>query len=141
MAGMDRQRAMACVPVKNERVREQDVGGGLVRLVYRLPYRPWFTRLTRAMGKPEQPMLKKLELDEMGSAAWRLMDGRRCVAEVAAAMAEAYDLYRPEAEAAVSAFVRDLGRRGVIGLQEPGDQPEEDQPEEDQADEEPEPDA
>jgi hypothetical protein len=60
--------------------------------------------------------LKKLHLDEMGTAVWDLMDGRRSVRRVIQGFATKYQLHLKEAEVAVTRFLRELGKRGLIGF-------------------------
>ncbi len=45
-----------------------------------------------------------------------MLDGRRSLGRIAAAFAEAHQLEPREAEIAVTQFIRDLGRRGLVGL-------------------------
>ena len=56
-------------------------------------------------------------LDVRGSAVWRLLDGRRTGAEVAAALREAEGGELEAAEARVALFLHQLYRHGMIGLE------------------------
>jgi hypothetical protein len=47
-----------------------------------------------------------------------MIDGKRTVWDIVAAFAEAHQLEIREAEMAVTQFLRDLGKRGLIGMQE-----------------------
>ena len=116
-SGLTRAEALECVPVKSEAVEEEYLAGGLVRLTYASGIRPWARSLARRLGRPEPaPVPHKLELDELGSMVWGLMDGTRSILGVVEAFAERYQLQPREAEVAVTKFIRDLGRRGLIGL-------------------------
>jgi hypothetical protein len=57
-----------------------------------------------------------MELDEIGSATWAWLDGQRTVRDLAVLLAERYDLHEREAEVAMAAFVRELGKRGIVAL-------------------------
>lgn len=47
---------------------------------------------------------------------WDRIDGKRSIAALAAGFAAAHRLDGREAEIAVTQFLRELGRRGLIGL-------------------------
>jgi hypothetical protein len=114
---LSRQEALAARPVKNSFVQEEETQGGLVRLTYPVTLKPWFARISRIMGHDGQYRgHKSLDLDQMGSTAWRLMDGEHSVAELSQKFVKRYGIHFREAEAAMTAFVRELGRRGLIGL-------------------------
>jgi hypothetical protein len=52
----------------------------------------------------------------MGTAVWELMDGERSARQIAEAFARKYQVQVREAETAVTRFLRELGRRGLIGI-------------------------
>ena len=86
---------------------------GLVRLSYPISLKPWIARfLPRNISLP----IRTLELDTMGSFVWHHIDGRRSVQKLAGIVADHYTCHPAEAEHAVAAFVRQLGRRGILGL-------------------------
>ncbi|MEW6218909.1 MAG: PqqD family protein [Thermodesulfobacteriota bacterium] len=115
-----RMAALACVPVRSLAVAEERLAGGLVRLSYPVQLRPWLARLVRGLGLAGSPQRRPLDLDRLGTAVWDLVDGHRTVAEVAAAFARQHRLEPREAELPVAAFLRELGRRGIIGLADRG---------------------
>jgi len=87
-------------------------------LSYPVVMRPLFAWLVRRMGAPEAPVrVKKLQLDALGTAVWELMDGRRTVRQVIHDFAGEHQLHPREAEVSVTLFLRDLGKRGIVGLQ------------------------
>lgn len=114
---LDRVQAMSCRPVRNPEVVEEPaaVPDGL-RLRYPLRSRPWAARLARWFRAEDSAVVKRLELDAMGAAVWRRIDGNTPVRRIARDLAEAYRLHPREAETATAQFLRDLGRRGLIGL-------------------------
>jgi hypothetical protein len=118
--GMTRERSLSFVPVRNLAVREETTAEGLVRLTYPVTVRPAFSGMLKRLGIWDgRPSQKTIELDAMGCATWELVDGTRCVREVAQAFAARYRLGEREAEVAVAAFLRELGRRGAVGFREP----------------------
>ena len=118
--GQSRERSLAMRPARSKQVREGPLDGGLIRLVYLSAYKPWFAGLARRVGAwAGRPLERKLDLDELGSFCWNLIDGDRQVREMARILAERYGLPAREAELSVAAFLRELGRRGIIGIREP----------------------
>lgn len=105
------------VPVRNAEVQATSAPDGLVRLAYPLAVKPWFGRLAEKVNLWDQrPMIKRLELDEMGSFVWDRIDGVRSVRRIAGELAAHYGLQAREAELSVTAFIKTIGQRGLIGL-------------------------
>ncbi|MEF2230235.1 MAG: PqqD family protein [Pseudodesulfovibrio sp.] len=116
---MARSRALDMVPVRNRAVEEAPADGGLIRLSYPLAVKPWFGKLADAVGMwDKRPMIKQLELDELGAFVWNLIDGQRSVREIARAFADRYQAQPREAELSVTAFIKTIGQRGLIGLRD-----------------------
>jgi hypothetical protein len=114
---LSRAEALACRPVRNRDVREEKLENGDLLLTFPLLVRPWLTGLARALGlQGRQVLTRKLQLDEMGSFTWALMDGERNLADLVEIVSRKYRLQRRETEVAVTSFLRDLGRRGLIGF-------------------------
>ncbi len=115
--GLTRETALQCVPVKNSAVREIRLENGLVRLCYPLPLKPWLAELRRRFGPPETaPPEKQIELDELGTLTWDLMDGTLRFSEIVRRFSRQTQAHPKEAEAAVAQFIRELGKRGIVGL-------------------------
>lgn len=115
--GLDRVAALRCKPVKSKMISEQRLDGGEVLIRYPVAVRPWMAKLMQRLGRPADAVqLRKLQLDSLGTAVWDLIDGKRSVKEIIQTFAVAYRLQPREAEVSVTRFVRELGRRGVIGL-------------------------
>jgi len=112
-----RKEALACRPVKHPGIVDEILDGGIVQVSYPLKPRPWIAGMARRLGSGlDRPVVRKLQLDEMGSAVWGLIDGRRTVGGIIRRFSDAYQLHPREAEASVTLFIRELGRRGIIGL-------------------------
>lgn len=112
---LDRGAALACVPLVAPGLSWQQDEQGEVLIEYPLMVKPFFHSLL-ARFHPQTPETKKLQLDGLGSQVWLMLDGRRQVKEIITAFAEANDLSPAEAEQAVTLFLRNLGRRGLIVL-------------------------
>lgn len=121
---VSRTEALRCRPVKHPRISEETLEAGVVLVSYPLRTRPWIARIAQRLDRgPEKPVIKKLQLDEMGSATWRLIDGRRTVSRIIREFSDEYQLHPKEAEVSVTLFIRELGKRGIIGLN-PGSESE-----------------
>ena len=114
---ISRDDALGCTPVKNRHVRESHLESGEVVVYYPVAQHPWVARLVRFLGKEAaSPRDGKLQLDALGTAVWDMIDGERSLRRIVAAFAAAHQLEAREAEIAVTQFVRELGRRGLVGL-------------------------
>jgi hypothetical protein len=116
---ISREKALNCKPVKNIQVTETRLENGAVMLTYPVGTRPWVAALIkRFSGSVQKPITKKLELDILGSAVWDLLDGKRSVKQVIREFSGNYRLHPKEAEVSVTQFLRQLGKRGLIGFRE-----------------------
>jgi hypothetical protein len=114
---LTRSEALGCIPVKNHHVQEQRLESGELVILYPVTARPWIVKVSKWFGASETPpRTGKLQLDALGSAVWAMLDGQASIRAIAAAFAREQRLETREAEVAVTQFVRELGRRGLIGL-------------------------
>ena len=114
---MSRSEALRFSPVKNADIREFRLDNDLVEIHYPTTMRPWIAGLVKRLGGPSDNIqTKKLQLDMLGTAVWEMIDGKRSVGQIVKAFAETHRLQTREAEVAVTEFIRELGRRGLIGL-------------------------
>ena len=115
-----RLESLAYRPVKSLEVSEERLDSGEVVLTYPLTLRPWLLSLATRLGlRSEETLSRKLQLDEMGSLTWSLLDGKRAVHDLVDFVCRRYKLNRREAEVAMTEFLRDLGKRGLIGFRAP----------------------
>jgi hypothetical protein len=115
---LTRAQALTCIPVKGAHIQETRMETGEILLVFPDYKQPWFARFFQRPGLAGagKVRLKKLQLDALGTSVWELMDGRRTVRQVTELFAQKYRLHPKEAEVSVSQFLRELGRRELIGL-------------------------
>ena len=62
------------------------------------------------------PPEKQISLDEVGSEVWRLCDGELSVDQIIRRMARRYKLNRKEAETSTTEYLRQLGKRRLVGF-------------------------
>jgi Coenzyme PQQ synthesis protein D (PqqD) len=116
---LTKNQALALVPVRNIESTEESLETGDIVIHYPVSMRPWMAKwIQRVKGPAPQIGSRKLQLDRLGTEVWKLIDGQRTVQEIVNAFAGSHQLETREAEMAVTQFLRDLGKRGVIGLQE-----------------------
>ena len=94
-----------------QRVASWHEDEGRVVLQLEAPVRPWRTPLDWLSYKMSA---KKVRLDEVGSFAWKLLDGRRTVAQVAAKLRVEFGEQVDPAEERLGEMVRMLRRGGMI---------------------------
>jgi hypothetical protein len=112
-----RGEALNRIPVKNIQVTEARLESGEVVIGYPVTMRPFFAGLVKRFGGPEvQIQMKKLQLDELGTSVWDMIDGKFSVRQLIERFARTHQLEAREAEVSVAQFLRELGRRGLIGL-------------------------
>jgi hypothetical protein len=112
-----RAAALNCRPAKSLQITELRLETGDVLLEYPLTVRPWLAAVARRLGRSRDIVqTKKLQLDAMGTAVWDLVDGNRSVRRIIEIFAETHRLDNREAEVSVTGFIRELGKRGLLGL-------------------------
>jgi len=114
---LSREEALNCIPVKSASIQAAQTAEGMVRLQYPLVLKPWIAELAqRFRGTQYTPPSRQLELDELGSLTWDLINGKQTVREIVQQFSGQTKVHPKEAEAAVTRFLRELGRRGIIGM-------------------------
>ena len=112
-----RAEALNATPIKSVEIEEIQLDTGEVLLSYPVKARPWASGLIRWFGgDSESAQKKKLQLDALGTAVWGLLDGDRSVRQVIQLFSDQHQLHPKEAEVAVTQFLRELGKREIIGL-------------------------
>jgi len=116
-APISRADALDRIPVKNIQITEARLETGEVVISYPVTMRPFFAGLVKRFGGPEvQIQMKKLQLDELGTSVWDMINGKFSVRQLVERFARTHQLEAREAEVSVAQFIRELGRRGLIGL-------------------------
>jgi len=114
---LTRDQALNGIPKINPVVTVHILEDGLVQLEYPLALRPFFIQLFERFNKnKEKDLIKKLELDQLGSEVWLLIDGERDVRKIIQLFAINNDISLQEAESASTTFLRQLGNRKIIAI-------------------------
>ncbi|MDJ0624269.1 MAG: PqqD family protein [Desulfocapsaceae bacterium] len=113
---LSRQEALQCQPVINDSIHVENSGEGDIVLEYPLPLKPFFLSLFQRFQKSYEYPTKKLQLDEMGSHVWKYIDGQTSVKSMIEDFASHYGVTQQEAEQSITAFLVELGKRGIIAM-------------------------
>jgi len=114
-----RKESLECIPVQNPQVSEQAEANGEIRLIYQVEVRPWFHgALRKITGSKSTLVTRNLQLDLLGSAVWRMIDGRKSVQKIIDEFKDIHSLNRREAEVSVTAFFKELGKRGLLAMRD-----------------------
>lgn len=114
-----RQQALACVPVRNPQIKEHENEQGELCLAYQVRIKPWFQNIVQKFtGKSNEIIERKLQLDGLGSSVWHMINGKRSVKELITEFQNTHQLNPREAEISITAFLKDLGKRGLIVMRD-----------------------
>jgi hypothetical protein len=114
---MTRTEALSYKPAKNQHITEIRLETGEVVIEYPVAVRPLIAAVARRLGKTQNlTQTRKLQLDALGTSVWDLIDGQHTVRRMINIFAETHRLEKKEAEVSVTHFIRELGRRGLLGL-------------------------
>ena len=115
-----RGQVLAARPFRHPKIawsREPAREDGLPELVLvKVPRRQdrWGNLVARWFKLPDH---KKIELDQIGSEVWELCDGTHSVEGISQAISRSYKLNKRQAETSVTAYLKMLADRRLIGLQ------------------------
>jgi hypothetical protein len=116
---LSRTDALCCIPIRNPQVVENRLDSGEMLLSYPDTLKPWFAGILKRIKKEsELRRMRKLQLDILGTGVWELVNGKSTVMEIIVSFAGLHQLYQKEAEVSVIQFLRELGRRGIIGMKQ-----------------------
>jgi len=109
----DWREVLRALPVRNSHLDWSDDDSGMVAL--RIPQRKdrWVRFLNRIATAPDH---KQVVLDEIGSDVWRMCDGTTSVEAIVRALMKKYKLSRREVELSLSLYLKQLAKRGYLGL-------------------------
>jgi hypothetical protein len=113
---LTRRQALSALPVRNALVTAENLENGEKAIT--IPRRKDLLARILALifAVPKQ---RRVVLDAVGADIWEECDGSHTVADIIAALAEKYRLDRKEAEVSVTAYMRQLGKRGLIAFAVP----------------------
>lgn len=116
----NKKEALLCIPERNTGSEEIFKDNGDLVLSFPVVYKPFFMRLWRIVGAtPRETFNRKIQLDRLGADVWSLIDGKRDVKTIIKSFASLHGLDNREAEISVTLFLRSLGEKGLISINDP----------------------
>lgn len=100
-------------PVRNQRLRTEKIEGGGIRL-YLERRKEWWARVLAIIFPI--PRERRLELDAVGEEVWDLCDGDHTLRQMIGIFQQRHKLTRSEAEWSLRTYLRDLGKRSLVGF-------------------------
>ena len=116
---LSRRQTLACRVVRNPEVIERIRDAGDLELTLALKPARW----TRLLGRdPEVPAIRKYQLDDLGRYVWEQAADSPTVESLIRQFAEHHKINIRESEVSVTAFLRSMMQRGLVGMAvaEPG---------------------
>ncbi|MDH3327990.1 MAG: PqqD family protein [Desulfobulbaceae bacterium] len=114
-----RHHALECIPVKNPEVSDEADANGDIRLIYHVQVQPWFQGVLKKITRNRSTVIKRtLQLDALGTSVWQMIDGRKSAGKIIDEFQAEHQLNRREAEISVTAFFKELGKRGLLAMRE-----------------------
>ncbi|NLC55290.1 MAG: PqqD family protein [Armatimonadetes bacterium] len=111
---LTREQVMSSRPVRNVLLEWEMGEDG--KVVITIPRRQdWLGRIANiffAIPKKRQLILD----DEVGATVWSICDGEHTIRNIVDHLCKHYKLTRKEAEVSVTEFLRQLGRRRLVGF-------------------------
>ena len=112
----DRQNIVNALPLRNSLIKWEIDDKDEVTLVIPQKQTLWVRAVSKLFMMPEK---RVIVLDEVGSYVWQLCDGKNSIKQVVKHLCERYHMTRKEAETSLFTFMRQLGKRNIVGFAVP----------------------
>lgn len=107
------EQVLSSRPIRNEQLRTEELEDGGIR-IYALRREAWWIKLLSVIFPIATE--RRIELDAVGRQVWELCDGEHTLRDMAEAFQKRHKLTRIEAEWSLRNYLKDLGRRGLVGF-------------------------
>ena len=108
-----RDELLHAMPLRNQLIEWEVDDKGEVSLVIPQKERFWVKLVSRLFMLPGK---RVVVLDDVGSFVWQLCDGHHSITQIVTQLRGKYQMTRKEAETSLVTFMRQLGKRGMIGF-------------------------
>jgi len=109
-----REQMLGSKPIRNQAVIwEKDEDGEILIRIPREEYGWKIKLLSKFFYIPKE---RKISLDEVGSQVWEMCDGETSVKDIIDTLRKKYKLNRKEAEISLITYLRELGKKGLVGF-------------------------
>ena len=117
---LTREQSMGSMPIRNPMLKVTTDDDGIVHLSIPRKDTWWVKLLSKMFYVPKR---RKIALDELGSFVWTLCDSETTVRSLIDKFCGKYKLNRKEAEISMVTYLRQLAKKGLIGIQVPHEAP------------------
>ena len=100
-------------PVRNEGVSVEETEGDGLRIVAQRRNNWWIRMLNVVLPIPRE---RRIELDAVGKQVWEMCDGEHTLRDMTEVFQERHKLTRMEAEWSLRNYLKDLGKRNLVGF-------------------------
>ena len=109
----DRERILNALPLRNQLIKWDIDDKEEVSLVIPQQQKLWIRIASKIFSLPDK---RVIVLDDVGSYVWRLCDGKNSISQIVKHLSKQYRMTRKEAETSLFTFMRQLGKRNIIGF-------------------------
>ena len=113
---LTREQSLASMPIRNPMLKWEPEDDGTVQILIPRKEGWWVDLLSRMVYVPKR---RRIALDELGSYVWDQCDGETTVRSLIDKFARKYKLNRKEAEVSMVSYLKQLAKKGLIGIQVP----------------------
>jgi len=107
------EQVLGSRPVRNENLSVEETEGGGLRIAARRRDDWWIRLLNVVLPIPRE---RRIELDVVGRQVWELCDGEHTLRDMIEVFQERHKLTRMEAEWSLRNYLKDLGKRHLVGF-------------------------
>ena len=107
------EQVLSSRPLRNDLLEAEELEDGGLRVLQERRSEWWARVLSVVFPLPRRRLI---ELDAIGAQVWRLSDGSRTLRQMIEVFVREHKLTRVEAEWSLRTYLRDLGKRGLIGF-------------------------
>lgn len=111
--GLRRKDVVSAIPLRNATIKWEENDEGEVSIVIPQKDKLWVKIVTKIFMVPGN---RVVVLDEIGSYVWMQCDGEHTIKDIMESLSEKYSLTRKEAEVSLITYMRNLGKRGMLGF-------------------------
>lgn len=111
--GLKRDDILKAIPLRNSTVKWEKNDEDEVSIVIPQMDKLWVKIVTKIFMVPGK---RVVVLDEIGSYVWLECDGEHTIRDIMNSLSGKYRLTRKEAEVSLITYMRNLGKRGMLGF-------------------------
>ncbi len=113
---LDRADILQSLPLRNQLIEWEVDDNGEVSLVIPQKETVWLRLVAKLFMLPPK---RVVVLDDVGAFVWQLCDGHNSIGYIVKQLSGKYRMTRKEAETSLFTFMRQLGKRGMVGFAVP----------------------